>query len=58
MPDSIPVEVKQKRLNQLNTLIRNIAKQKNLKFLGTVQEVLVEGKAKHGTNMYAGYNPQ
>ena len=58
MLDSIPMEVKQKRLNQLNTLIRNIAKQKNMKFLGTVQEVLVEGKAKHGTNMYAGYNPQ
>lgn len=58
MADSIPLEVKQKRLNQLNTLIRDIAKQKNLKFLGTVQEVLVEGKSKHGKDMYAGYNPQ
>lgn len=57
MPDNISYEIKKNRLDTLNDLVKKYAKQNNEKYLNTIQEVLVESKAKKGEDMYMGYTP-
>lgn len=57
MSDNISYEIKKNRLDTLNDLVKKYAKQNNEKYLNTIQEVLVESKAKKGEDMYMGYTP-
>jgi len=50
--DNVPKEVKNRRLNELQNLIKKIAEEKNLKRLGKEEEVLVEGFSPKGTELY------
>ena len=53
MEDQIPEEIKHKRFNQLKKLVEEQTEEKNDQYVGTVQEVLVEGKSKNNSNMLA-----
>jgi tRNA-2-methylthio-N6-dimethylallyladenosine synthase len=48
MRDFVPDEVAADRLERLIAVVRQVARQKNASLVGTVQEVLVEGKARRG----------
>ncbi len=48
MRDLVPDEVASERLERLIAVVREVARQKNAALVGTVQEVLVEGKARRG----------
>ncbi len=48
MRDFVPDEVAGERLERLIAVVREVARQKNATLVGTVQEVLVEGKARKG----------
>ncbi|GBD33505.1 tRNA-2-methylthio-N(6)-dimethylallyladenosine synthase [bacterium HR33] len=48
MRDFVPDEVAGERLERLIAVVREVARQKNAGLVGTVQEVLVEGKARRG----------
>lgn len=54
MENQIPEEVKHKRFDRLKQLVENQMKENNQKYVGTVQEVLVEGKSKTNDNMLTG----
>ena len=54
MEDSIPMEVKEERLQKLNTLVNKYAKEANLKYLNQVVPVLIEGHSDKG-NRLMGY---
>lgn len=56
--DSVSKEEKQKRLNELNELVRKYAKENNEKFLNQIVEVLVEGSSKKNEEILSGYSPQ
>jgi len=46
--DDVPKEVKNRRLTELQNLIKRQAEEKNKKRLGKVEEVLVEGRSPKG----------
>ncbi|HEY5595275.1 MAG TPA: tRNA (N6-isopentenyl adenosine(37)-C2)-methylthiotransferase MiaB, partial [Nitrospiria bacterium] len=46
LEDQVPEEVKEVRFQQLSALEKRMAKKKNQSWIGTVQEVLVEGRSK------------
>ena len=52
MPDTAPPEVKHERLCRLIALQREISQRKNAGLVGSVQEVLVEGKARRGEHQW------
>lgn len=54
MEDQIPEKIKHERFNRLKELIESQIKINNLKYIGTVQKVLVEGKSKTNENMLTG----
>jgi tRNA-2-methylthio-N6-dimethylallyladenosine synthase len=56
--DTIPLNVKQQRLAELNNLVRKYAKKNNQKFLNQVVNVLVDGKSKTNADVYTGYSPE
>ncbi len=58
MVDEITTDTKKQRLDDLNKLVKKYAKQNNEKYLNTIQEILVEGPAKKGSNIYMGYTKQ
>jgi tRNA-2-methylthio-N6-dimethylallyladenosine synthase len=50
--DDVPKEVKNRRLRELQKLIKKQAEEKNRQRLGRVEEVLVEGYSPKGTELY------
>lgn len=55
MEDSIPTEVKKERLQRLNTLWNDLAREKNQAYVGKNVEVLVDGLSKKDAGHYSGY---
>lgn len=54
MPDHIPDEVKSERFARLKTLADKITQEENIKYVGTVQKVLVEGVSKTNSEVLTG----
>lgn len=54
LPDDVPHDVKQARLERLQAVINEAAQQVNLAMAGTVQRVLVEGPSKKDTQELMG----
>jgi tRNA-2-methylthio-N6-dimethylallyladenosine synthase len=54
MQDDIPMEVKKRRLAELNDVLNEISKRKNLELEGQVVEVLVEGESKKNPDVLSG----
>jgi tRNA-2-methylthio-N6-dimethylallyladenosine synthase len=55
MIDNVPLEVKKERLQRLNTIVNEMALEKNRAFIGKVVDVLVEGSSKNREDVLAGY---
>lgn len=55
MEDSISLDVKEKRLQELNELINKYSKEANDKYLGKVVPVLIEGYSEKDSSMLMGY---
>lgn len=53
--DTIPMEVKEKRLHELNELINSYSLEHNKDYIGTSVEVLVLGPSEKGENKVYGY---
>ena len=51
MEDQIPEEIKHKRFDKLKALYEKSVEQNNKKYIGTIQNVLVEGKSKNNEEM-------
>lgn len=54
MPNHIPEEIKSERFGRLKKLADDITEQENMKYIGTVQDVLVEGESKNNKEMLSG----
>ncbi len=54
MPGQIAPKIKKERIMQLNELQSRIALEKNRELVGSIQEVLVEGKSKTDAAMFTG----
>lgn len=54
MENQIPEDIKHKRFDRLKALVESQIQQNNEKYVGTVQEVLVEGLSKNNKNMLTG----
>lgn len=54
-PDNITFEIKQKRLDKLNMLVRKYSKWNNNKYIGRIVDVLVDGKSKTNPDNLTGY---
>jgi len=57
MPDQIPEDIKESRNQHLLDLLSKASLARNNSYLNTTQQVLVEGPAKRGDNIYVGRNP-
>lgn len=55
--DQVDPEVAKDRLNRLIALVNDYYKKGNERFIGTIQEVLVDGFSKNGEGMMCGYTP-
>ena len=55
MKDDITLEVKEKRLSELNKFINKYAKENNEKYFGKVVPVLLEGVSEKDNEMFMGY---
>ncbi len=58
LEDDIPKEVKEARNHELLKVLEEQSMHSNQKLVGTTQEILVEGPARKGENMFMGRNPQ
>lgn len=58
MIDTIPMEVKEARLQRLNERVAFYANKNNQKFKDKIVEVLVDGISKKNDNVYSGYTPE
>ncbi|GAA4457673.1 tRNA (N6-isopentenyl adenosine(37)-C2)-methylthiotransferase MiaB [Nibrella saemangeumensis] len=56
--DDIPHEVKNRRLNEIIALQRNMSLERNQRHIGKVQKVLVEGTSKRSDEQLCGRNDQ
>ena len=54
MKNQIPEEIKHERFNQLKALVEGQMEEQNKTYIGTVQEVLIEGTSKNNENMLTG----
>ena len=54
MPDHVPDEVKSERFGRLKTLADRITEEENMKYIGTIQNVLVEGVSKTNSEVLTG----
>ena len=54
MENQIPEEIKHKHFDQLKQLVESQIEQNNKKYIGTVQNVLIEGKSKNNPEMLSG----
>ena len=55
MKDDTPLEVKEKRLYELNELVNKYAKEANERYVGKTVPVLIEGISGNNKNMVMGY---
>lgn len=55
--DTVPNEVKKARLHRLNDLVNKQFKAGNLRFEGSIVDVLVDGVSKTASGMLSGYTP-
>ncbi|MBQ1508698.1 MAG: tRNA (N6-isopentenyl adenosine(37)-C2)-methylthiotransferase MiaB, partial [Erysipelotrichaceae bacterium] len=58
MEDSIPLSLKEERLQILNKKVADYANRANQPYLGKEVEVLVDGLSKRYSEVYSGYTPQ
>ena len=54
MEDQVPEEIKHKRFDRLKQLVENQMQENNKKYIGTIQNILIEGKSKNNENMLTG----
>jgi tRNA-2-methylthio-N6-dimethylallyladenosine synthase len=54
MPDQVPEEVKQARIERLIEVVQRVAEQRNLARIGRVEEVLVEGRSRTDASVLRG----
>lgn len=54
MENQVPEDIKHKRFNKLKLICDELTQKSNLKYLGTIQRVLVEGYSKNNGNMLTG----
>ena len=54
MENQVPEEIKHQRFNRLKDLVESQIAENNKKYIGTTQEVLVEGTSKNNENMLTG----
>ena len=54
MENQIPEEVKHERFNKLKALVEKQIAEKNKEYVGTIQEVLIEGKSKTNEKLLTG----
>ena len=54
MPDHVPDEIKSERFGRLKTLADRITEEENIKYIGTIQNVLVEGVSKTNSEVLTG----
>ena len=54
MPNHVPEEVKSERFGRLKALADKLTEEENIKYIGTVQDVLVEGESKNNKEMLSG----
>ncbi len=54
MPNHISEDIKSERFNRLKALADKITEEENIKYIGTIQDVLVEGISKTNENMLTG----
>jgi tRNA-2-methylthio-N6-dimethylallyladenosine synthase len=58
MEDNIPFEVKQKRLNEVIELQRELSRKRMETYVGRVHQVLIEGTSRKNENQWKGRNSQ
>lgn len=54
MQNQVPEEIKHQRFDKLKQLVESQMEENNQKYIGTIQEVLVEGKSKNNEEMLSG----
>lgn len=54
MPNHVPENIKTERFNRLKELADRLTEEENIKYIGTIQEVLVEGESKNNKEMLSG----
>lgn len=54
MENQIPENIKHERFNRLKELVENQMQENNKKYIGTTQNILIEGKSKTNENMLTG----
>ncbi len=54
MPNHVPDEIKSERFGRLKTLADRITEEENMKYIGTIQNVLVEGVSKTNSEVLTG----
>ena len=54
MENQIPEEIKHKRFDRLKKLVEDQIVENNKKYIGTIQEILVEGRSKNNDQMLTG----
>ena len=54
MEKQIPDEVKHERFNRLKSLVESKIVENNKKYIGTIQDIIVEGRSKTNNNMLTG----
>ena len=54
MPNHVPEDVKKERFNRLKELADKITEEENIKYVGTIQKVLVEGTSKTNNEILTG----
>ena len=54
MEDQVPEDIKHKRFDRLKQLVESQMQENNKKYIGTVQNILIEGKSKNNENMLTG----
>ena len=57
MENQIPEEIKHKRFDRLKELVESQIQENNQKYIGTIQNVVVEGVSKNNENMLTGRTP-
>lgn len=54
MENQVPDEIKHKRFDRLKALVEELIEKRNKQYIGTVQNIIVEGKSKNNPNMLTG----
>ncbi|WP_338556076.1 tRNA (N6-isopentenyl adenosine(37)-C2)-methylthiotransferase MiaB [Paenibacillus sp. KS-LC4] len=54
MEDNVPLDVKKRRLQRLNDLLKQMSLESHERMIGTTVEVLIEGESKNNANVLAG----